>query len=44
MTRNLHEYVPLFTLYLNVENARKHFEKATGFETLSLSNFVPKTL
>ena len=32
MTNNSHEFVPPFSLYLNVENApnpaRKHFEKA----------------
>ena len=35
MTHNLHEFVPLFTLYLNVQNAqnpsRKHFEKTNTF-------------
>ena len=38
MTNNLHEFVPPFTLYLNVENvpnpARKHFEKTNIYYIL----------
>ena len=48
MTNNLHEFVPPFTLYLNVENAQnpvqKHFEKTNLFVSFSYLDAHKNTL